>query len=164
MKTRFVLCFIILSFPLFAFSQTGQFTSFVSIESEGDSIIFEYQWWELDPIINSKILLNSQEYCEAVHVVTTGSHVCIVDNLESGWYEYYLYLEDGDQLIDSTDVGFVFVSGRTSSVSEVSSEISRGNFCVYDMLGKQVGVWSIRTGVLYIVQWPNGKIEKVCFR
>lgn len=145
------------------YTQTGQFTSFVFVEAQDDSIVFEYEWWELDPIINSKIVLESQDYCQAVHIVTSGSHTCVVGGLQGGWYQYYLYVEDGDQLVDSTSMGFVFVFGRTLSVSEIQGYVQTGEVVLCDVLGRIISVDCITLRQVYVVRWKNGKIEKMCF-
>lgn len=163
MKSCIALCVVFLCCLSCVCAQTGQFTSFIFVEAQDDFIVFEYEWWELDPVVNSKIVLDSQDYCQALHTVTTGSDICIVGGLQSGWYQYYLHVEDGDQLVDSTSMGSVFVFGRTLSVYEIQEYIHTGEVVLCDMLGRIVSLDCIILRQVYVVRWKDGRIEKVYF-
>lgn len=161
MKNILVLLF--LCFPFLCLAQPGQYVQFTSVISLEDSVRLEYEWWELDPVIRVQIVFDNQDVCVDSFLVTTGSSFCIVNNLESGWYEYYLYLEDGDQHIDSTEVGKIFVSGVALSISEVRQESFAGNLRVFDILGREVDVGMLQTGVCYILRFASGSVKKIVF-
>ena len=161
MKKLCVLFFLFLS--LFTFSQTGQYIAFTSVEAHSDSVVLEYEWWELDPMIHSKIIFDYEEFCLDTFNITTGESSCLIHGLESGWYDYYWYLEDGDQHIDRTRLGSIFVPGTTLSISELVALVEEGSLRIFDLYGREIDVGLVSCNTIYILVYTSGKKEKIVF-
>lgn len=111
MKTIFVL----FGFFLFTHTCTAQMPQFIFLDDIAvypDSVVVHYSWEELDPVltvtthIRNTFLPDTVDFsvaCAEEYFVTTGSGECGVGNISAGIYETYVYVEDGDQLVQGSD-------------------------------------------------------------
>lgn len=163
------LLYLFLSSPVLLFAQTGQYTAFTDVHQSHDTLFFEYEWFDLDPIIHLEVFLAFEEgdfasVCFQEQHVSSGVSNCLVSNLSMGWYEYYLSLEDGDQLVDSTSVGSFFLEPNVNlSMREIATLSQQEKIRVFDLLGRECDVESLLCATVYVLAFDSGKTTKIVF-
>jgi hypothetical protein len=148
--------FVLFGSFLFAHTCAAQMPQFVFLDNVSvypDSVVVHYSWEELDPVltittyVHNTALADTTAFsvvCSDEYFVTTGSGSCAVQSLPPGVYETYVYVEDGDQLVQGSDtIGFRI--DIANSVEELDSYYPNGFGWVYGVDGRlqNIGPWQL---------------------